>query len=100
MPAARGSCHAWGGAALPTRQGADERVELRVVRVALAARRRVELVARRAEERALVDDVLVLGQDLGPPVAQQLDRRVAREEEQPLLVRLGDGDAVAQQGLA
>ena len=66
-----------------------ERVELRVVRVALPLRRLVEVVRRSAEERDLVYDVAVLGQDLGPAAAQQLDRRVARVEDDALAVRLG-----------
>ena len=72
------------------RKGQNEGVQLRVVRVALALRGGVELVAGRAEKGDLVDDGLVLWQDLPVPLPQQANGRVPRKENQAFLVPLRD----------
>ena len=42
-----------------------------------------------------MDHMLVLWKDLSVSAAQEFDGRVAREEEDALVVRLSDGDVVA-----
>ncbi len=62
------------------REGRDPGVQLRVVRVALGARRFIQVLGRLSQKGDLVDDRLVLGQDLLVPFAKQIDGRVAGEE--------------------
>jgi hypothetical protein len=62
------------------RERRDPGVQLRVVRVALGARRFVQVLGRLAEERDLVDDGLIFGQDLLVPLPEEVDGRVAGEE--------------------
>ena len=60
---------------------ADERMQLRVVRVTFMTRGGVELVCGRAQECDLVDNVPILGEDLRVTFAKQIDRRVPRKED-------------------
>ena len=60
------------------REGRDPGVQLRVVRVALGARRFIQVLGRLAEERDLVDDGLIFGQDLLVPLPEEVDGRVPR----------------------
>jgi len=70
---AEGPVHAHKG---HLRESSDKRMELRVVGVAFEAARGIESVGGRPEEGALVYHALVLGQYLGVPAPQQINRRV------------------------
>mmetsp|Transcript_31980 Transcript_31980/g.83677 ORF Transcript_31980/g.83677 Transcript_31980/m.83677 type:complete len:200 (-) Transcript_31980:1077-1676(-) len=78
-------------------KGSDERVQLCVVGMPLAARGDVEGVGGLAEEGALMDDEAILWEDLLVPSAQQLDRRIPREEEEALAVVLCENHVVAHE---